>query len=81
MAAKEKQKLARGLLLLTLTGFHAGFYLLCDYGLYWILDIIRKHFRMRVSHASKKSKEHINALCCLFIYQLYVVVEFTFDLI
>ncbi|KAL5019782.1 hypothetical protein ScPMuIL_002674 [Solemya velum] len=46
MVRGEKKKLARGFILLVISGCHSGFYIMCDYGLYWILYLVAKHFRV-----------------------------------
>ena len=43
MAKPEIKKLATGVILFLGTVFHAGFYMACDFGLYWLLSMVREH--------------------------------------
>ncbi|XP_012940694.2 DC-STAMP domain-containing protein 2 [Aplysia californica] len=51
MTEKEAQKMVKGVLLWLFAAFHAGYYLLCDYGLYWILTLVRVHMDVRTKMA------------------------------
>ena len=44
MISSEKRKLVLGLFFFFISLFNAGFYLLCDVGLYYVLFIVAKHF-------------------------------------
>ena len=44
MISSEKRKLVVGLFFLFISLFNAGFYMMCDVGLYYVLFIVAKHF-------------------------------------
>ena len=44
MISSEKRKLVLGLFFLFISLFNAGFYMMCDVGLYYVLFIVAKHF-------------------------------------
>ncbi|XP_062576153.1 DC-STAMP domain-containing protein 2-like [Saccostrea cucullata] len=49
MALREIKALAKGLFLLLISGCHTGFYLLCDYGLYWLLNMLKGFFSKKIA--------------------------------
>ena len=42
LAKPEKKKLAIGLVLFIGTFLHGTFFIACDYGLYWVMDMVRR---------------------------------------
>ncbi|RUS84288.1 hypothetical protein EGW08_007932, partial [Elysia chlorotica] len=44
MTKNEITKLIKGLLFWLFGVFHATYYIICDYSLYWVLDLVRRHF-------------------------------------
>jgi hypothetical protein len=42
----ERRKLLMGLIMLIVTMLHASFYLICDYGLYWTLNMLMHNMHM-----------------------------------
>ena len=48
LARHERRKLVVGLVFLVGSGVHIGFQLGLDYGLYWMLTMIRTHGELRV---------------------------------
>ncbi|XP_064611706.1 DC-STAMP domain-containing protein 2-like [Liolophura sinensis] len=38
----------RGVVMYVSSAVYAAFYLMCDFGLYWMLDMIRRHFEVKV---------------------------------
>ena len=53
MVRSEKVKLLAGIIVFLGTALHAGFYLSCDYGLYWLLSMIRFHGKLKTANGSK----------------------------
>nr|KAI8755460.1 DC-STAMP domain-containing protein 2-like [Biomphalaria glabrata] len=51
MTKKELKKMLKGLLFWSFSAFSATYYIVCDYGLYWILDLVRRHLDVRTSAA------------------------------
>ncbi len=48
LARPERKKLLAGVVMLIATALHAGFYVACDYGLYWILNMVRVHGELKL---------------------------------
>ncbi|XP_059165100.1 DC-STAMP domain-containing protein 2-like [Physella acuta] len=51
MTKSEIKKLIKGVMFWLFAAFHATYYIICDYGLYWILSLIRRHMDVRTSAA------------------------------
>jgi hypothetical protein len=49
LARREIKALAKGLILLLISMSHAGFYIMCDFGLYWILDMLNGFFSKKIA--------------------------------
>ncbi|GFO14711.1 DC-STAMP domain-containing protein 2 [Plakobranchus ocellatus] len=47
----EIRRLLKGLLFWLFGAFNASYYIICDYGLYWILDLVRRHMDYSTSAA------------------------------
>ncbi|XP_046552587.1 DC-STAMP domain-containing protein 2-like [Haliotis rubra] len=47
----EKMKMAKGIVFWTFAASHGCYYLMCDYGLYWVLSLIRTHFEVKTNSA------------------------------
>ncbi|XP_071104714.1 DC-STAMP domain-containing protein 2-like [Haliotis cracherodii] len=47
----EKLKMASGVGFWIFAASHGCFYLMCDYGLYWVLSLIRTHFEIKTNSA------------------------------
>ncbi|KAJ8303057.1 hypothetical protein KUTeg_019453 [Tegillarca granosa] len=61
MAMCEKRKLAKGLVLLLLSMCHAGFYMACDFALYWLLNMMKTHLSIKTKAAVPAHlKMHVN---------------------
>lgn len=43
MTKNEVRKLIKGLMFWAFGAFHAIYYIVCDYSLYWVLDLVRRH--------------------------------------
>ena len=53
MSRKEMKKLFKGVFMLMISGFHASFYITCDYGLYWLLDMLSTFFKKNLAAPGK----------------------------
>lgn len=49
MARREMKSLFKGIFMLLISGSHAAFYMMCDYGLYWLLDMLRRFFTKKIA--------------------------------
>lgn len=49
MARREMKSLFKGVFMLLISGSHAAFYMMCDYGLYWLLDMLRRFFTKNIA--------------------------------
>lgn len=52
LSSREKKKFFTGFVFLLISFCTIGFYLFCDYGLYWILDLVRRSFSIKVDKES-----------------------------
>lgn len=50
LAKNERKKLLKGIILLVIAGCHTSFYLLNDYGLWWLLMMMQKHLAKKITH-------------------------------
>ncbi|XP_025077532.1 DC-STAMP domain-containing protein 2-like isoform X2 [Pomacea canaliculata] len=49
LTKKEQRKMLKGILFWAFGAYHAGFYLVIDYGLYWILAMITRHLAVKTT--------------------------------
>lgn len=42
------KSLFKGVFMLLISGSHAAFYMMCDYGLYWLLEMLRRFFTKNI---------------------------------
>ena len=56
MAKSEKWKMIKGFMFLFVSACHAGFNILCDFGLFWLLMMIQKHMAIKTETVGKWSK-------------------------
>lgn len=65
----ERTKLTIGLILLLGSAIYTGFYLLCDYGLFWLLDTISRG--LRDLHLNIKSRSLVSEFLVLNYFTLH----------
>ncbi|XP_069113575.1 DC-STAMP domain-containing protein 2-like [Argopecten irradians] len=47
LARREKSKLAKGIMMLVVNLIYTSFYIICDYSLYWLLDLLRTQLEVK----------------------------------
>ncbi|XP_052098978.1 DC-STAMP domain-containing protein 2-like [Mytilus californianus] len=50
LVRRERCKMAKGFFILFIAGCHASFYLMSDYGLWWLLTMLRKHLMLKTNN-------------------------------
>lgn len=45
--------MAKGIFMLFIAGCHAAFYLMSDYGLWWLLTMLKKHLMLKTNNTGK----------------------------
>jgi hypothetical protein len=53
MVKSEKSKMAKGIVILFIAGCHAGFYLMADYGLWWVLKMMKTQLMQKTNKAGR----------------------------
>ncbi|CAG5132395.1 unnamed protein product, partial [Candidula unifasciata] len=51
MTKNEAKKLIKGIIFWVFAAFHAIYYMVCDYAVYWVLDLVRRHMDFHTSSA------------------------------
>lgn len=88
---KEMKSLFKGVFMLLISGSHAAFYMMCDYGLYWLLEMLRRFFTKNIGAPGQYSyvmylhvfkyfsnvKLFLNANCYVYL-RLTIIIYFTY---
>lgn len=77
------KSLFKGVFMLLISGSHAAFYMMCDYGLYWLLEMLRRFFTKNIGAPGQYSKYFsnvklfLNAKCYVYL-RLTIIIYFTY---